>query len=317
VTGYVLRRFGTSILVVLLVSIGVFFMLHLIYPEPGIDVLGSKANAVTIAAWNKQNGFDNPWIVQYLDYIGRLLRGNLGYSYKLNQSVTQLMGEYWVHSAYLSGVSLVLAVIIAIPLGVYQAARRNTLGDYTLTSVSFILYAMPSFFLGLILIQLFALDLHWFNPYYEGSQSASFFRLIADFKDLTLPIATLTLVSIAAYSRYMRSASMDVMAQDYIRVARAKGLPERLVLFRHLVKNASLPMVTLIGLSIPNLLAGNLITEALFDYRGLGLMFLNALQDDDYNVLLAYTLLGAVLTVGGNLVADIALTVADPRIRLA
>jgi len=317
VTGYVLRRFGTSILVVLLVSIGVFFMLHLIYPEPGIDVLGSKANAVTIAAWNKQNGFDNPWIVQYLDYIGRLLRGNLGYSYKLNQSVTQLMGEYWVHSAYLSGVSLVLAVIIAIPLGVYQAARRNTLGDYTLTSVSFILYAMPSFFLGLILIQLFALDLHWFNPYYEGSQSASFFRLIADFKDLTLPIATLTLVSIAAYSRYMRSASMDVMAQDYIRVARAKGLPERLVLFRHLVKNASLPMVTLIGLSIPNLLAGNLITEALFDYRGLGLMFLNALQDDDYNVLLAYTLVGAVLTVGGNLVADIALTVADPRIRLA
>jgi len=115
----------------------------------------------------------------------------------------------------------------------------------------------------------------------------------------------------------MWSASMDVMAQDYIKVARAKGLPERLVLFRHLVKNASLPMVTLIGLSIPNLLAGNLITEALFDYRGLGLMFLNALQDDDYNVLLAYTLVGAVLTVAGNLVADIALTVADPRIRLA
>jgi len=317
VTGYILRRFGTSILVVLLVSIGIFFMLHLIYPQPGIDVLGSKANAVTIAAWNKQNGFDNPWIVQYLDYIGRLLRGNLGYSYKLNQSVTQLMGEYWVHSAYLSGASLVLAVVIAIPLGVYQAARRNTLGDYTLTSVSFILYAMPSFFLGLILIQLFALDLHWFNPYYEGSQSASLFTLVTDLKDLTLPIATLTLVSVAAYSRYMRSASMDVMAQDYIKVARAKGLPERLVLFRHLVKNASLPMVTLIGLSIPNLLAGNLITEALFDYRGLGLMFLNALQDDDYNVLLAYTLVGAVLTVAGNLVADIALTVADPRIRLA
>jgi peptide/nickel transport system permease protein len=292
-------------------------MLHVIYPEPGLDVLGSKANAVTIAAWNKQNGFDNPWIVQYLDYIGRLLRGNLGYSYKLNQSVTQLMGEYWVHSAYLSGVSLVLSVIIAIPLGVYQAARRNTLGDYTLTSVSFILYAMPSFFLGLILIQLFALDLHWFNPYYEGSQSASLFGLVADFKDLTLPIATLTLVSIAAFSRYMRSSAMDVMGQDYIRVARAKGLPERLVLYRHLVKNASLPMVTLIGLSIPNLLAGNLIVEALFDFRGLGLMFLNALQDDDYNVLLAYTLVGAVLTVVGNLVADIALTVADPRIRLS
>jgi peptide/nickel transport system permease protein len=115
----------------------------------------------------------------------------------------------------------------------------------------------------------------------------------------------------------MRSAAMDVMAQDYIRVARAKGLPERLVLFRHLVKNASLPMVTLIGLSIPNLLAGNLIVETLFDFRGLGLMFYSALNSDDYNVLLAYTLVGAVLTILGNLIADVALTVADPRIRLA
>ena len=316
-TGYILRRIGTSVVVVFLVSIGTFFLLHLIYPEPGIDVLGPKANRVTIAAWNKQNGFDNPWFVQYLDYIGRALKGNLGTSYKLEQSVTQLMGEYWQHSAFLSGASLVLAVVIAIPLGVYQASRRNTLGDYSLTSVAFILYAMPSFFLGLILIQLFALDLHWFNPYYEGSSNASVWYLLIDWRDVTLPIATLTLVNIASYSRYMRSAAMDVMAQDYIRVARAKGLPERLVLFRHLVKNASLPMVTLIGLSIPNLLAGNLIVETLFDFRGLGLMFYSALNSDDYNVLLAYTLVGAVLTILGNLIADVALTVADPRIRLA
>jgi peptide/nickel transport system permease protein len=176
---------------------------------------------------------------------------------------------------------------------------------------------MPSFFLGLILIQLFALDLHWFNPYYEGNPNASVFSLLTDPRDMTLPIATLTLVSVASYSRYMRSASMDVMAQDYIKVARAKGLPERLVLIRHLVKNASLPMVTLIGLSIPGLLAGNLITETLFNYRGLGLMFYEALGNDDYNVLLAYTLVGAVLTIIGNLIADVALTVADPRIRLA
>jgi peptide/nickel transport system permease protein len=134
---------------------------------------------------------------------------------------------------------------------------------------------------------------------------------------MTLPIATLTLVAVAAYSRYMRSASMDILAQDYIRVARAKGLPERLVLLRHLVRNACLPMVTLIGISLPILLAGNLITEELFNYQGLGLLFYTSLVKVDYPTMLAYTLAGAVLVVVGNLIADIALTVADPRIRLA
>jgi peptide/nickel transport system permease protein len=132
-----------------------------------------------------------------------------------------------------------------------------------------------------------------------------------------LPILTLTLITVAAFSRYMRSSSIDVLAQDYIKVARAKGLPQRLVLMRHLVRNASLPMITLIGLFLPALLAGNLIIEELFNYQGLGLLFFNSLGKEDYPVLLAYTLVGAVFVVLGNLVADIALAVADPRIRLA
>jgi peptide/nickel transport system permease protein len=278
-------------------------------------VLGAGANKATIDAFNHENGFDKPWIEQYLTYIGHLLQGNLGFSYKLNQPVVSLLQERWPRSAYLSGISLVLAVVIAIPLGVYQAVRRNTVGDYTVTSLAFIVYAMPVFFLGLILIQVFSLQLHWFG--YEASQSNSVFTIIGDWHDMTLPIATLTLLTIASFSRYMRSTSMDVLAQDYIKVARAKGLPEHLVLSRHLLRNASLPMVTLIGLSIPLLLAGNLITETLFNYNGLGLLFFNSLSNVDYNVLLAYTLIGAVLTVVGNLIADIALTVADPRIRLA
>jgi len=193
--------------------------------------------------------------------------------------------------------------------------RRNTVGDYTVTSAAFVLYAMPVFLLGLILIQVFSLDLHWFG--YEGSQSASVVTVMTDWHDMTLPIATLVLVSVALFSRYMRSQSMDVLAQDFIKACRAKGLPERLVLIRHLVRNASLPMLTLIGLSIPYLLAGNLIVEFVFNFQGLGLMFFNSLGNEDYNVLLAYTLLGALLTVVGNLMADVALTVADPRIRLA
>jgi peptide/nickel transport system permease protein len=315
VLGYILRRLGISVVVLLGVSLFVFGLLHAVYPSPAIDVLGPKANIFSVRAWNKENGFDDPWLVQYLRYMGNMLRGNLGYSYKLNQSVSALVGEVWARSAWLSGISLVLSILIAIPLGVYQAVRRNRVGDYAATAVSFSLYAMPAFLLGLILIQLFALDLHWFS--FEGSQSTSLITIMFDFHSMTLPVATLTLLSVASYSRYMRSSAMDVLANDYIKVTRAKGLPERLVLLRHLLRNACLPMVTLIGLSIPALLSGNLITETLFNYNGLGLMFFTALGNVDYNVLLAYTMIGAVLTVIGNLVADIALTVADPRIRLA
>jgi peptide/nickel transport system permease protein len=312
---YLLRRLGTSLIVVLGVSIFIFFLLHTIYPSPAIDVLGPRANRASIAAWNLQNGFDNPWIVQYLHYMGQLLQGNLGWSYKANQSVAALFAEVWARSAYLSGMSLLLAVVIAVPLGIYQAARRNTLGDYVATSLAFVTYAMPVFLLGLILIQVFAFSIPIFS--FEASQATTLWGVITDWRAMVLPIATLTLITVAGYSRYMRSSAMDALAQDYIKAARAKGLPERLVLSRHLLRNACLPMVTLIGLSIPALLAGNLITETLFNYRGLGLLFYNSLQNVDYNVMLAYTLLAAILTVAGNLVADISLTVADPRIRLA
>lgn len=314
-TAYLSRRIGTSILVLIGVSIFIFGLLHLIFPSPAIVVLGVKANHAAIASWNQQHGFDKPWLVQYLDYMNALVHGNLGYSYKLNQSVTALFNERWGRSAYLSFISLFIAVLIAVPLGIYQAIRRNTVGDNILTSLAFITYAMPVFFLGLVLIQIFALSFPVLS--FEASQSNSVLKVILDWHAMALPIATLVLVEVAAFSRYMRSTAIDTLAQDYIKASRAKGLPERLVLMRHLVRNACLPMVTLIGLSIPTLLAGNLLTETLFNFQGLGLLFYNSLGTEDYNVLLAYTLIGAVLTIVGNLVADMALTVADPRIRLA
>jgi len=254
-------------------------------------------------------------IVQYWHYMDGLLHGNLGYSYVENQPVLSLINERVARSAYLSGISLVFAILIALPLGIFQAVKRNSIGDNIATSAAFILYSMPSFFLGLILIQVFALSFPIFS--FEASQSTNVFVVAGDWNAMTLPIATLTLVTVASFSRYMRSSSMDVLAQDYIKVARAKGLPERLVLSRHLVRNASLPMVTLIGLSLPILLAGNLITEQLFNYQGLGLLFFTSLVKVDYPTMLAYTLAGAVLVVVGNLIADIALTIADPRIRMA
>jgi peptide/nickel transport system permease protein len=315
VTAYLLRRLGTSIIVLIGISIFIYLLLHAIFPSPARDVLGLRANNAQIAAWNASHGFSRPVVEQYLSYMNGILHGNLGYSYSDNQTVASLFAERVARSAYLSGMGLVLAVIIALPLGIFQAAKRNSLGDSALTSLAFILYSMPVFALGLILIQVFALSFPLLS--FEASQSTSIWTVIGDWRGMLLPILTLTLISVALFSRYMRSSSIDVLAQDYIKVARAKGLPERLVLMRHMVRNASLPMITLIGLSLPALLAGNLITEYLFNFQGLGLLFFESLGKADYPVLLAYTLVGAVFVVVGNLVADIALTVADPRIRLA
>jgi peptide/nickel transport system permease protein len=315
VTAYLLRRLGTSIIVLIGISIFIYLLLHSIFPSPARDVLGLRANNAQIAAWNASHGFSRPVVEQYLSYMNGLLHGNLGYSYSDNQTVASLFAERVARSAYLSGMGLILAIVIALPLGIFQAAKRNSLGDSALTSVAFILYSMPVFALGLILIQVFALSFPLLS--FEASQSTSIWTVIGDWRGMLLPILTLTLISVALFSRYMRSSSIDVLAQDYIKVARAKGLPERLVLMRHMVRNASLPMVTLIGLSLPALLAGNLITEYLFNFQGLGLLFFESLGKADYPVLLAYTLVGAVFVVVGNLIADIALTVADPRIRLA
>ena len=296
------------------ISVFVFGLLHAVYPSPARVVLGPRASLAAIAAWNAAHGFSGTVFTQYWHYMDGVLHGNLGYSFKLNQSVAALFGERWARSAYLSGTSLLLSLLIAIPLGIYQAVKRNSLGDNVATSVAFTAYAMPDFLLYLIAIQVFALTLKIFG--FEASQSTSLLAIIADWRDMTLPILCETLLILAGYSRYMRSAAMDTLAQDYIKAARAKGLPERLVLYRHLLRNACLPMITLVGLSIPALLAGNLIAENVFNYNGLGLLFFNSLQNEDYPVLLAYTLVGAVLTVLGNLLADVALTVADPRIRL-
>ena len=229
--------------------------------------------------------------------------------------MSALFNENLGRSAYLSGAALVLSLIIAVPLGIAQAVKRNSPGDYTATSLNFVLYSMPSFFLGIILIQFFALDWHLVPPGVSDNVTSTW-DAVTHPKELVLPIVTLALINVASFSRYMRSSALDNLAADYIRLARAKGLSERSVLFRHLLRNASLPLITLIGLSIPTLVAGNLLIEVLFNYQGIGLLFFNALGNEDYNILLAYTILGGILTVVGNLLADVAITIADPRVRL-
>ena len=313
--GYIIRRLLVAVIVVLGIIAISFAMLYLLSPSPVYAVLGAKAQPVAVKVWNLQHGYDRPEIAQFFTYLGHLLHLNFGYSYKLSQSVSALFKENAGRSAYLTLAALILSLVIAIPLGIAQAVKRNSIGDYAATSINFTLYSMPSFFLGLILIQIFALDLHIFPPTVSDSITTTW-QAFTHPLQLALPIITLALINVASFSRYMRSSALDNLGQDYIRLARAKGLSQRAVLVRHLLRNACLPMITLIGLSIPTLLAGNLLIEVLFNYPGLGLLFYNALGNEDYNILLAYTILGGILTVLGNLMADVAITVADPRIRL-
>ena len=313
--GYIIRRLLVAIVVVIGIAAISFALLYLLSPSPVYAVLGAKAQPAAVKVWNAQHGYDRGEIAQFLTYLGNLAHLNFGYSYKLSQSVSDLFKENAGRSAYLTGAALILSLVIAIPLGIAQAVKRNSIGDYAATSVNFTLYSMPSFFLGLILIQIFALDLGIFPPTVSDNITTAW-QAFTHPLQLALPIITLAAINVASFSRYMRSSALDNLGQDYIRLARAKGLSQKAVLFRHLLRNACLPMITLVGLSIPNLLAGNLLIEVLFNYPGLGLLFYNALGNEDYNILLAYTILGGVLTVVGNLMADVAITVADPRVRL-
>jgi peptide/nickel transport system permease protein len=312
---YLTRRFGQALAVVFLVSIMTFLLLHLLPGGAARAELGFRSSPSAIKAFNIANGYNRPFFSQYWLYLDHLFHGNFGYSYKLNEPVSTLLSMDLPKSAYLSGLALILTVIIAIPLGIYQAVRRNKPDDYVVTGLSFVGYSMPTFWLGLLLIAFFSVYLKWLPP--SAPQSATVGGAITDPKAMVLPVLTLTIVGVASFSRYMRSSAIESLAQDYIRTAKAKGVTQRGILFGHMLRNAILPIVTLLGLSIPALLSGNLITESVFNYPGVGLLFWTAAQSRDYPTLLALTLVVAIFTVIGNFMADIGYGLIDRRVRVS
>jgi peptide/nickel transport system permease protein len=310
---YLLYRLLHSLVVVVGVTIIVFLLLHHLPGGPARAVLGAKATPVSIAAFNKEYGLNKPLPVQYLTYVSQLLHGNLGYSYKLNISVDSLLSLDLPKTLFLVGLSFLISVIIAVPIGIAQAIRRNRLLDHSLTGVSFVLYSMPTFWLALLLIDLLSARLHVFPP--EAPQGTTLSQVITDPGALVLPVLTLVLINFALFSRYMRASAIESLAQDYVKVARAKGLPELAVLWSHVLRNSLLPIVTLLGLSLPWLFTAGLVIEQIFNYPGTGLLFFTSAQNQDYPVELGITIVIAVTTVIGNLLADIAYAALDPRIR--
>jgi peptide/nickel transport system permease protein len=313
VLGYIVRRVGQAVVVILGVTIITFTLQHQLPGSIARDLIGVRATQAQIQAFNHAQGLDRSLPIQYLKFLNQLLHGNLGFSFKADRSVDSLLRTELPRDLVLGGFSLFFALLIAIPTGVAQAVRRNGTVDYLGTGVSFLLYSMPSYALGLLLISIFGIGLHWLPT--QAPQQASAIGMITHPKGLILPVLTLTLVTFALFSRYMRSSAIESLSQDYMRTARAKGLPERLVLSRHMLRNSLIPVATLVGLSIPGILTAGLIVEDLFNFPGVGLQFFTAATTNDYQVEIGITVLVGLATVVGNLFADVAYAVLDPRVR--
>ena len=312
---FIVRRLLQAIVVLLLVTMITFALLRAIPGNVAAAVMGPSVyrDPGAIKVFDQTYGFNRPWYSQYLLWLGHLLRGNLGYSWNLNQSVASLLGQRILKTVVLVGISVLLALLIAVPIGMLQAVRRNKFIDHFFNTFSTIFYAMPSFLLGLLLILIFAIKFPIFPA--EAPQGETLGVIFSNFNAMVLPIATLTLITLALFSRYMRSAVLDNLTEDYVRTAKAKGAGERRILFRHVLRNSLIPIATLLGLQLPAILSGALIVESVFNYPGMGLLFYQQAQKSDYPTLLGVIIVVALATVLGSLLADLAYAVLDPRVR--
>jgi peptide/nickel transport system permease protein len=313
VISYVVRRCGHGLLVVFIVTIVVFLLLHSLPGGPARAILGAKANATEIAAFSRSNDLTKPLPVQYVLWLGKLVRGNLGYSYTLNQSVLSAVGQRLPKTLILTSLSLLVALLLGLPLGMIQAYRRGRISDRVITVLSLGAYSVPIFLVGILSIWLFAV--RWRVLPAQAPQGTSVGDVLGDPQGLVLPVLSLGLGSTAVFSRYMRSSTIENLVQDYVRLARAKGAGPRRVLLGHVARNALGPIATQLGLFLPVLLAGTVITETVFNYPGMGLLFWNAAVSRDYPTELGVVLIVALATVVGSLFADLAYALLDPRIR--
>lgn len=311
---YVLKRIGQAIIVVFLVTVIAFALLHSLPGGQARATLGKEATQEQIEKFNHDEGLDLPIYQQYGRYLGKISHGDFGYSYQLNQNVSDAINQRLPKTIVLSLMSTILAILVAVPLGVWQAVRRNRAPDYIITIAALLAYSTPIFFLGLILIILFSQVWGILPP--EAPQGFTLAEVLGNPKAFVLPVLTLAIVTIASYSRYVRSSMVDNLNEQYVRTAKAKGLSSFRVVFVHTLRNAMFPVITLLGLYIPALFSGALVIETLFNFNGMGLLFWQAAQSRDYPILLGVTLILAIATVIGALLADFLYAVADPRVRL-
>ncbi|MFH1826712.1 MAG: ABC transporter permease [bacterium] len=316
---YILRRLLGLIPLLIGVSLISFFVMHLAPGDPTALFIDPNVNPEDLARIRVNFGLDKPVIVQYFYWLGNAVRGNFGTSYTSGQPVITEIMQRLPATLLLMISSFILTLLITIPLGVISAVKKGTWFDNAVTVLSFAGMATPSFWLGLMLMLLFSVQLGWLPAVgmYDavaGHQS-TFARLIDLIRHMILPLTTMTLLSLAGITRYQRAAMLEVLDQDYIRTARAKGLPERIVIFKHALRNALIPIVTIMGLSLPGLFGGAFIIETIFAWPGMGRLGVMAVFQRNYPMIMGIVVFSAVLIMLGNLLADLGYALVDPRIR--
>lgn len=314
---YIVRRVLGAVPLLLFISIVTYAMMALAPGGPAA-VLGPRGQGISPEAMARINalyGLDKPWFVQYFYWLKELvLHGSLGTSYVDSRPVIEKVLEKLPVTIEMVGLALLVTLIIALPIGIYAGAHRGSFFDNASSTVGFVFYGMPVFWLAIVLIDLFAVQLRWFPS--SGLSSLGHENDPIDrLWHLALPVAAIALVGFVSWMRYQRSSIIEAMSSAYIRTARSKGLSERAVLFRHAFRNALLPIVTLLGLSLPSLVGGAYFVEYVFSIPGVGYLTFSSIFSRDYPTLMAITMLTAVLIVAGNLLADLVYAMVDPRIR--
>ena len=321
-TGYLFRRLLALIPVLLWITLISFGIMHLAPGKPTDAAMqfNPKVSLEARQRMEKLYGLDQPLHVQYAKWLGRIGRLDFGRSFLDDRPVIDKIGERLPITLTINIWSMVLIFAIAVPLGVVSAVRPGGLFDRLTTVFVFIGYSMPSFWLALLCMAWFGVSLRWLPISGIHSLDYESFGLLHRWLDtawhLILPVGISAFVSLAGMSRYMRSSMVEVLQQDYIRTARAKGVPEGRILFHHGLRNALLPVITILGLSLPDLIGGSVIAETIFSIPGMGRLFYEAVMARDYPSVMALVTIGAVLTMLGNLLADLGYAYADPRIRV-
>jgi peptide/nickel transport system permease protein len=314
VRGYVLRRLTQGAVLLVVVSIVVFAVVHSAPGGPAL-LIHPDMDPTQVKAMEKQLGLDDPIPIQYARWLRNAVQGNLGTSYQHSLPTAELLRERIPNTLLLSGVAVVVAVLLAVPLGTISAVYRYSFLDYAATVTAFIGVSIPVFWLAILLIIVFSVTLGWLPS--AGMRTVGVPATFGDLlRHLVMPSLVLATFPLAQLMRYVRASMVDVLAQDFVRTARAKGLSERATLCRHALRNALIPMVTVLGVLTPRLLGGAVITETIFAWPGLGRLAVEAAIARDYPVIMGATLLVAGLVVLGNLITDLLYVVIDPRIAL-
>jgi peptide/nickel transport system permease protein len=315
---YITKRLLQSVPILIGITLLTFMIMQLAPGNPMRTMINPRVSAEELARAEAALGLDKPLIVQYFNWLKEIFQGNLGYTIKTGEPVAKLIVERLPATLLLTGTAFLLSFALGVPLGVYSATHKYSRSDYALTVISFIGISIPSFFFGIALIYLFAVKLNWLPT--SGLQTinmagSSAELLIDRIRHLIMPAFVLALPQMARVMRFTRSSMIDVMTQDYIRTARSKGLDESVVRFKHALRNASIPVITVFGISIPFLFGGAYITETIFNWPGMGSLGIAAITGREYPVIMGLNLFTSMLVLLGNLIADVLYAFVDPRIR--